>query len=56
MRVEDKDLSQLNGGDSGIGTTFLTHLSTVFKTVYGIGQGFGGAIRRIATGNVCPVD
>ncbi len=54
MRVEDQKLLNINGGESGIGTTFLTHLSTVFKTVYGIGQGFGGAIRRIATDDICP--
>lgn len=54
MRIEDQKLLSINGGESGIGTTFLTHLSTVFKTVYGIGQGFGGAIRRIATDNICP--
>lgn len=55
MKIEDKYMSEIIGGESGIGATFLNYLSTAFKTVYGIGQGLGGAIRRIATKNVCPL-
>ena len=54
MRVNDEEMIKVSGGDS-IGTTFLNYLSTAIKTVYNIGQGLGGAIRRIATRNVCPL-
>ena len=51
MRVEDSEMVKVSGGD--LGATFLNYLSTAIKTVYNIGQGLGGAIRRIASGNVC---
>ncbi len=53
MRVDDINLIKINGG--AVSSTFLQHLSTVFKTVYGIGQELGGAIRRIASGKICPL-
>lgn len=55
MRIDDKNMVHIMGGSSGVGATFLNYLSTAFKTVYGIGQGLGGAIRRIATKKVCPI-
>ena len=54
MRVKDKDLVLISGG-TDIGSTFLNYLSTAIKTVFDVGQKFGGAIRRIATGKVCPL-
>ena len=53
MKVEDISLLKVEGG--GISGSILNYLSTAFKTVYNIGQGLGGAIRRIATRNVCPI-
>lgn len=55
MKVKDNCLAKIIGGESGIGTTFLKYLTDAFKIIYGIGQNVGGAIRRIATGNVCPL-
>ena len=55
MRINDSSLRDINGGSSGIGTTFLKYLTDALKAVYGIGQNVGGAIRRIATKNVCPL-
>ena len=55
MKINDENMINISGGGSEIGSTFLNYLSTAFKTVYGIGQGFGGAIRRIATKKVCPI-
>ena len=52
MRVDDSELYNVSGGGSVSGA-FLNYLSTIFKTVYGIGQGLGGAIRRIASGKTC---
>ena len=53
MKVEDLELNAVNGG--GLGATFLNYLTNAIKTVYSIGQDLGGAIRRIATGNTCPL-
>ena len=54
MRVNDKELYLINGG-SDVGSTLLNYLSTAIKTVYDVGQQLGGAIRRIATGKICPL-
>ncbi len=53
MIVEDISLLKVEGGS--ISASILNYLSTALKTVYSIGQGLGGAIRRIATRNVCPL-
>ena len=53
MRVEDVNLLKVEGG--GVSASILNYLSTALKTVYNIGQDLGGAIRRIATKNVCPL-
>lgn len=55
MKVEDIKMIKVYGGASSVTSTFFNHLSTVFKTVYSIGQDVGGAIRRIATNNTCPI-
>ncbi len=54
MRIEDKKLASISGGDNLSGT-ILNYFSTALTTVYNIGKSFGGAIRRIATRNVCPI-
>ncbi len=53
MRLNDKELQRINGG--AIGATFLNYLTNAIKVVYNIGQELGGAVRRIATGNICPL-
>ncbi len=53
MKVEDINLVKVTGG--GLSASFLNYLSTALKTVYNIGQELGGAIRRIATRNICPI-
>ena len=54
MKIDDKKLVCITGGDNLSGT-ILNYFSTALTTVYNIGRSFGGAIRRIATRNVCPV-
>ena len=53
MKVEDINLLKVEGGS--ISASFLNYLSAALKTVYNIGQGLGGAIRRIATKTTCPI-
>lgn len=54
MRVKDKELLNIIGG-SDVAGTLLNYLSTAIKTVFDVGQQLGGAIRRIATGKICPL-
>ena len=53
MKVEDINLMKIEGGS--ITATMINYLTTTMKTIYSIGQGLGGAIRRIATGKICPI-
>lgn len=54
MKIKDNELLKVTGG-SDIGSTLLNYLSTAIKTVFDVGQQFGGAIRRIASGKICPL-
>ena len=54
MRLKDKDLLSITGGND-IASTLLNYLSTAIKTVFDVGQQFGGAMRRSATGKTCPL-
>ena len=53
MKVKDEKLAQVNGGESGVGTGFLGYFANLFNTIFSIGQGLGGALRRIGSNNVC---
>ena len=55
MRVKDLELHHVSGGSDGIAATFLKYLTDAIDTVFNVGQRLGGAIRRIATNNVCPL-
>ncbi len=54
MKIKDNELLKVTGG-SDIGSTLLNYLSTAIKTVFDVGQQLGGAIRRIASGKICPL-
>ncbi len=53
MKIDDKELLNVIGG--GISATILSYFATAVKTVYSVGQGLGGAIRRIAKRDLCPL-
>ena len=54
MRIEDTNLVKVCGGGT-VSSIILSYLSSAIKAVYSVGQGFGGAIRRIANKSVCPL-
>ncbi len=45
---------EIIGGQSITGP-IINGVVNLFKAIYNIGRGAGGSIRRIATGNVCPL-
>lgn len=54
MICKDKDMLNVRGGAlREISGAVVNAISTIWKTIYGIGQGLGGALRRIGTGKVC---
>lgn len=55
MKLEEKELINITGGGTSITGSILNYFSTAVKTIFTVGQSMGGAIRRIASGNVCPI-
>ena len=53
-KLTEKDLTSISGGASLSGS-FINSFTDAVKTVYGMGQDFGGSMRRIATGNLCKI-
>lgn len=51
-RLSKKELLQVVGGRS-ISGTIINAFTSAFKTVYGFGQDFGGAIRRFKNRQLC---
>ena len=53
---KDEEMINVRGGAlKDITGAVLNSLSTIWKTIYGIGQGLGGALRRIGSGKVCKI-
>ena len=50
--INDEELLMIYGGASLSGTV-VNAFTYTFKTFYGFGQDFGGAIRRIITKKLC---
>ena len=51
-KLSSKELKQISGGVS-LSSSIVNAFSAAFKTVYGFGQEFGGATRRIVTRKTC---
>lgn len=54
MIYNDEKMLSVVGGISLTGS-IVNAISSLVKTIYSIGQGVGGAIRRIGTGKVCKI-
>ena len=53
MKKND-EMKEVIGGQTITGAV-VDGIVNLFKAIYNIGRGAGGAVRRIATGNVCPL-
>ena len=51
-KLSKKELLSIYGGAS-LSATIVNAFTNAFKTVYGFGQEFGGASRRIITKKTC---
>ena len=55
MKELDKnELLEVSGG-AGVSAAFLNAAARTISTVVDIGRSLGSAIRRLASGNVCPL-
>ena len=48
------ELLEISGG-AGVTAAFLNAVARTISTVVDVGRSLGSAIRRLASGNVCPV-
>ena len=55
MKINDENLACINGGAASVSATLLNYFSKAVTTIFDVGHSLGGAIRRIATNNVCPM-
>ena len=51
--LTNEELMNISGG--GWSAALMTATAKLVSTVYDIGRAFGSAIRRLTSGNVCPV-
>ena len=51
---KNNNMQEIIGGQTVTGA-IVDGIVNLFKAIYNIGRGAGGSIRRIATGNVCPL-
>ena len=56
-RLDNDRLVNIKGGTTGtVSSSIINAFTNVIKVLYEAGQSFGSAIRRIAEGNLCPLD
>lgn len=53
--VSYQELDSIYGGDT-ISGTVINAFTNIIKVLMEAGRGVGGAIRRITTGNLCPLE
>ena len=51
---KNENTQEIIGGQNVTGP-IIEGIVNLFKAIYNIGRGAGGGVRRIATGNVCPL-
>ena len=51
--VNNVEMVKINGG--GLSSQFLNPITKAASTIYGFGQGVGSAIRRLVSGQYCPI-
>lgn len=53
MKLTAKEMEKINGG--GLTSAFINSLSKAINTVYQLGKQTGSALRRLVSGNYCPI-
>lgn len=54
-RIEDKELDFIYGGATSLTGTLLSAFNDVIKTLYDVGHAVGSSIRRVVSGELCPL-
>ncbi len=51
--LDKENMKMIIGGGVSITGSLISAVTDLIKTIYGIGQALGGAIRRIQSNNLC---
>lgn len=54
-KIKENSLINIKGGAINITGSIISAFTSLIKTVYSVGQGLGGALRRISSGGVCKI-
>ena len=52
-KIEQNELQKTVGGVNSVSGTLISALNTLIKSIYTMGQGVGGALRRFVTKKTC---
>lgn len=55
-KIDDKKLDEVYGGTTSLTGTLLSAFNDVIKTLYDVGHAVGSSIRRVVSGELCPLD
>lgn len=55
-KIDDKMLDEVYGGSTSLTGTLLNAFNEVIKTLYDVGHAVGSSIRRVVSGELCPLE
>lgn len=53
MKLNNNELSEVNGGGLTLSATLFSSMNSLINTIFEVGQSFGTSLIRIFTGNTC---
>lgn len=54
-KIDDKCLDEIYGGSTSLTGTLLSAFDNVIKTLYDVGHAVGSSLRRVISGELCPL-
>lgn len=55
-RLTNKELKNIKGGTSSLTSSMINYIGDLIDILISAGRKLGSSIRRIASGNSCPLD
>ncbi len=55
QKLKEKDLKQIRGGTT-ISGSIINAFTSLFKTLVSLGEKIGSALRRMGSGEICPLE
>ncbi len=55
-RLNNKELKEIKGGSSSLTSSMINYIGDLIDILISAGRKLGSSIRRIGSGNACPLD